>query len=513
MNTHERPQSDVTSTKAAWEERGTSEAPAACVETPSGKRHQALQRKLNQRPAVQSLLQRQQDVSQSPRVVAREAQASALQARHATPAATAGSAPVVQRYTVEDGYRVSEHHTLAVPEQNESKDFYATPAEINRSNLILEAIQSRVELQAGPAAPEPLADMRAVTPVPRNPQQPLFDVNECIDVADRVTNSGQTHAIYQPGEGGVPLLRQQSPYPAVVEQLNVIARHLADNPDVTPQTLVTDQNAISDENEDAARLQFTFGGVDIRTDRLTDASTALAPVIPVRELRIALLREIFAGAYERQPEVQQRLAGTLGAFLAQHAQDGAREIDEWAELLQDSFDTHLRQARDDATARYMDQYADVTDARSRQVGVNAHANPEPGESYAIVGSRDRTPEEMQLWSFHFAAVIARDGADTVTLENYNRNGAEGANQQWYFDMHGPQQSFHEKHRHTVAGALTLRMGAPATDELRTRTLMGLPQPVSEEVAARIEQARTRAELAAIHADVMSATPEQDVDTL
>lgn len=511
MNTHERPQSDVTSTKASWEERGTSEAPAACIETPSGKQHQALQRKLNQRPAVQSLLQRQQDVSQSPRVAAHKARAGALQARHAAPA---GSGPVVQRFTVEDGYRVSEHRTLAVEDQPESKNFYATPAEINRSNLILEAIQSRVELQAGQAAPEPLAGMQAVTPAPRNPDRPVFDVNECIDVADRVTGSNQTDAIYQP-IGGAATLRRTNPYPTNVEELNVIARHLADHPDVTPQGIIQDQETISEFDEDGARLQFTFGGVPVDTDDWREASAELAHVIPSANLRAALLRG-FISDHEQQPTVQQRRAEMLGPFLDQHhpQEDDARTVGDWRALLKQHFDATLRQERNEATARYMEQAAEETDARSQRVGVNAHARPETGESYAIVGSRDRAAEDGQLWSFHFAAVVARDGADSVTLENYNRNGADGANEQWYFDMQGPEgQSFHEKHRDTVAGALTLRMGAPATEELRAQIIEGLPQPVPEEVLARITQARTRAELAAIRADVMSAPPAQDVGTV
>jgi|GEM_PF-3868982 len=513
MNTHERQQSDVTSTKASWEERGTSEAPAACVETPSGKRHQALQRKLNQRPAVQSLLQRQQDVSQSPHVVARKAQASALQSRQAAPA---GSGPVVQRFSVEDGYRVSEHRTLAVEDQPESKDFYATPAEINRSNLILAATESRVALQAGQAAPAPLAGMQAVTPVPRNPAQPLFDVNECIDVAKQVMGTGNIHAIYQAGAGGAVSMGEQTTDPNNLDVLNVIARHLADNPDVTPQDLIQDQQAIADENEDADRFQFSFSGVDVQTDSGQEASAELADVIPVKNLRIALLREHFGASYERQPQVQQRLANMFGAFLTQHGQEQGepRSVNAWSYLLLDYFRAGLRQERDAGSARYMEQAAEVTDARSQQVGVNAHARPEPGESYAIVPSRDRTAEDGQMWSFHFAAVIARDGADSVTLENYNRYTGNAGNTQWYFDMQGPEeQSFHEKHRNTVAGALTLRMGAPATADLRDQTLQGLPQPVSEEVAERIKQARTRAELAAIHADVMSATPEQGADTL
>jgi hypothetical protein len=56
---------------------------------------------------------------------------------------------------------------------------------------------------------------------------------------------------------------------------------------------------------------------------------------------------------------------------------------------------------------------------------------------------------QRIWGFHYAGVIAEDGTDRMTLENYART-AEGGNvgtskdQQYYFQMYGTgAQSFHE----------------------------------------------------------------------
>ncbi|GEN10262.1 hypothetical protein SAMN05443572_110136 [Myxococcus fulvus] len=487
MNVHERPRGTAHVSEAR-EARATS---GDSLESASGARQRTLQRMLDHRPAVQSLLQRQRDVDQG------------------SPArtSTARAGGVVQRFTEGGGYRISANRAFALPVENETQRFFATPAVIERSNRILEAMGSRVRLHAGDDAPEALAGMKAVTPRALVPEQPLFDVNECIDVADRVTGSNQTHALYQGPEDDAPTSRRQSTY--ALGELNAIAEQLADNADVTPQSIITAQDELTEEDEEASTLRFSFRDVAVDTNNKQHASTALAQVIPIPRLRLALLREIFGDTYRKQPVVQQRLANLLGPFLDAHLADGERDVDEWQELLEAHFATGQRQARAEATERYLQHDPEQLSTRSRRVGVNTHARPEVGESYAIVGTRERTADE-KLWSFHFAAVIARDGEDSLTLENYNREKGSAGDTEWYFDMQGPEaQSFHAKHQSTVAGALTLRMGAPATEELRAQALDRLPEGAPAEFAARIQQARTRAGLAAILAD---ATGTADSDT-
>ncbi|AKF85625.1 hypothetical protein MFUL124B02_14015 [Myxococcus fulvus 124B02] len=492
MNVHERPRGTAHVSEAR-EARATS---GDSLESASGARQRTLQRMLDHRPAVQSLLQRQRDVDQD--------------SRARTSTARAGG--VVQRFTEGGGYRISANRAFALPVENETQRFFATPAVIERSNRILEAMGSRVRLHAGDDAPEALAGMKAVTPRALVPEQPLFDVNECIDVADRVTGANQTHALYQGPDGDDLALRKQSPYPQAVGELNLIARELANQEAPTPQGLVDTQDALYGEDESAS-FRFAFGdGLQVDTNDSDEALATLEDAIPSLPLRRALIESIMEGRYEYQHGLQRFAVEVLTPLIeAGHVGEQPETKKGWATRLGQALDARMADDRAAATTGYRDLPAQTLSTRSRQLGVNAHARPEVGESYAIVGTRERTAEDPQnLWSFHFAAVIARDGEDSLTLENYNREKGSEGDTEWYFDMQGPEaQSFHAKHRATVAGALTLRMGAPATKELRAQTLGRLPEGASEELTARIQQARTRAGLAAILAD---ATGTADSDT-
>jgi hypothetical protein len=73
------------------------------------------------------------------------------------------------------------------------------------------------------------------------------------------------------------------------------------------------------------------------------------------------------------------------------------------------------------------------------------------------------------WAYHFAAVVARSGNDTVTMENYARGGEGtlgnvGADPRWYFQMYGggEGQSFHEASIRSggFANPMTMVLQAP-----------------------------------------------------
>lgn len=63
-----------------------------------------------------------------------------------------------------------------------------------------------------------------------------------------------------------------------------------------------------------------------------------------------------------------------------------------------------------------------------------------GEAPAV----DTLPREgRDLWNFHWAGVIMKDGGDYVTLENLSVELTSVKNELWYFAMYGPgEQSFH-----------------------------------------------------------------------
>lgn len=100
-------------------------------------------------------------------------------------------------------------------------------------------------------------------------------------------------------------------------------------------------------------------------------------------------------------------------------------------------------------------------------GINEQAQPDVGEAYKIT----YLERESGQWNYHWGGVVARDGADSVTLENYTRDRRNEAavkyvDPRWYFQMFGVgQQSFHTYHSAAAKGGLTLtQVGRKRTDE-------------------------------------------------
>ena len=75
------------------------------------------------------------------------------------------------------------------------------------------------------------------------------------------------------------------------------------------------------------------------------------------------------------------------------------------------------------------------------------------------GRNVNNPSKDTMWGEHWGGVIAKDGADTITLENYARNAEDpnydqktGADPRFYFQMYGSgAQSWHEKWAAVNAG--------------------------------------------------------------
>jgi hypothetical protein len=105
----------------------------------------------------------------------------------------------------------------------------------------------------------------------------------------------------------------------------------------------------------------------------------------------------------------------------------------------------------------------VLDTAAQQMGVNEYADPDVGEGLVthrlgeVVGGAvqdpyharvENAPGNATLWAFHWGGVVAKDGSDYVTLENYARNaednlGAMGADPRFYVQMYGGGgQSWH-----------------------------------------------------------------------
>jgi len=78
---------------------------------------------------------------------------------------------------------------------------------------------------------------------------------------------------------------------------------------------------------------------------------------------------------------------------------------------------------------------------NRLLGLNEYAQPSVGEAYMIF--HKGTVGDDQNFPYHYAAVVAKSGVDSVTLENYARDVHEndkGSSNRMYFQMYGPKRS-------------------------------------------------------------------------
>ncbi|MCO4743935.1 MAG: DUF4157 domain-containing protein [Proteobacteria bacterium] len=112
------------------------------------------------------------------------------------------------------------------------------------------------------------------------------------------------------------------------------------------------------------------------------------------------------------------------------------------------------------------QYAALSEAGRNKVdstlGINAFAAPDVGEGFTMA-TEYQMPGAAEVpgknrWNFHWAGIVAKDGADVISLENYavTADYAESmgvrqydfADREWVFQMYGTEkydQTFHAQH--------------------------------------------------------------------
>jgi hypothetical protein len=112
------------------------------------------------------------------------------------------------------------------------------------------------------------------------------------------------------------------------------------------------------------------------------------------------------------------------------------------------------------------QYAALSeDGRNKvdsTLGINAYASPDVGEGFTMATEYDmpgaaEVPGQNR-WNFHWAGIVAKDGTDVISLENYavtadyaDSMGVKQfdfADREWVFQMYGTEkydQTFHAQH--------------------------------------------------------------------
>lgn len=407
---------------------------------------------------------------------ATRAMASAVPTSHPATERSASEIPrpqgpiAIQRYELDESqtWRISENRKMAVPEAGETKEFYAVEEIIETANTALQAGGSPLTLAADGEAPGALAElgMLKVKPTMKNhlgatqEGDRLFNDNECIEVAKQITGDKQSYAIFRPTDGGNAVARKQNPSDPI--DISLYPRFLA-QPDATPATL-NDQMSQSDE-----MYRFIWKGsngelVQVDTASAREALTVLTEGGMLDEAARGLLNRMRESGLENYPALQQDLVNRSGEYLEDAQLDKVQVKNALSPIAE-----QVKTIPDTRYGPYEGLDREEGLAMARKFGVNQFAAPKVGEAFAVFSTRSRSPQETKAaaeesatepWTYHFAAVVARDGDDSVTLENYNRRNAHEGDKDYYFRMYGlrDNQSFHDVHKSTVTGAVTLAMG-------------------------------------------------------
>ncbi|KAA2262562.1 hypothetical protein F0L68_11680 [Solihabitans fulvus] len=358
---------------------------------------------------------------------------------------------------------------MAVGRRSGSKDFFALPDVIDRANEALGDRGSPLQLRLSSGeVPEELAQrgLRRVEPVmvvhgEERTGDDLLDVNECIEVARKVTGDRAGNVLLAPEEeGGERVSHRQEPNNTT--DFSAYAR-LVTRPGMTPERLARNLR------KDTEYFRFTWREAEIDVDveeahdgDVDEAITAVRAqlVTAGMDTKVAgtLLREMERKNLEFHPGLQQILvdraesAALLDGPLSAEKTEGIRDLTGKVGNL--------------IKSRYR-PYEAPNPERDRRLGINESATAEVGEAFGIYGTRARKREEKDEdraagrkapWTYHFAGVVAKDGEDVVTLENYNRRDKPGGNAMWYFALYGGGRTFHGTHKETVTDAITLAMG-------------------------------------------------------
>lgn len=137
--------------------------------------------------------------------------------------------------------------------------------------------------------------------------------------------------------------------------------------------------------------------------------------------------------------------------------------------------------RDEAEEAYGKMSAKDKTAKARELGINQFAEPEVGEALAVYAAVDKLKKGS--FPMHFAGVVAKSGADYVTLENYAKNSEQRktgdtmqSSNDWYFKMYGPVTA---KEDQSFFGELASNKdygGREGTMVLKHRAVTGYDEP-------------------------------------
>ncbi|APU15680.1 MULTISPECIES: DUF4157 domain-containing protein [Actinoalloteichus] len=367
-----------------------------------------------------------------------------------------------------DPWIYSTSGNVAIGRRSQTKDLYAAESVIATANAELEASGAAVRLRkADGEVPGELAE-RGLTkwrPVivaggQERGDEDMLSPDQCIEVARDVTGKSLNKVLLAPDEGTTERVEHDQ-RPDDVIGLTSYPR-LVTRPGMTPGGLA--RRLPSDDGY----LLFSWRNVDVDVDIEEEHEGEVVPAMKAVRTALTdagmplghastLLNAMRSQVLETYPALQQILVDRLedaGVFDREPTDD-----------TKNSIQTTTGNVARLAKSRYR-PYDRPDPERDGRLGINESADARVGEALAIYSTRGRSRAEQVAdqesgarppWAYHFAGVVLTDGEDKVTLENYNRRGKPNANRMWYFALYGPGRTFHEAHRETVTGALTLAM--------------------------------------------------------
>jgi hypothetical protein len=350
-----------------------------------------------------------------------------------------GSAPVIQRYTDEGAYRVSDHKGLAVPKDGRPHEYFSNDELLEESRRSLQALESPVDLKKG-AFNETLG-LHTITAAGAHnegadPHHPLKQ-SECIEVAAEILKARDT---------GKWLARIRDMHidlnPYQIESI-----HKLIHPIVTSTS-----NHIRGNEEYQEKTKKDELEIERDTPIPGTGQTFIQNLT-------ALPKDLFP--LELKKEVRDHIVDTemlihkVMLFLKYLKEEG--EGGAYREANEDNAHKIVKavQTRVDKTYGGAFGYDSRQEEVTHGYQINEHAVAQLGEALAILSTGPRD-EGSEKWNFHIAAVIAKDGNDTITMEN-ETNKEDDREGNWAFLMYGSKkgQSFHEKHAYGTEKPVTV----------------------------------------------------------
>jgi hypothetical protein len=301
-------------------------------------------------------------------------------------------------------FKVSENGFLAVPQEGQSKNLYADKNSVQDSNQVLAANGSRIRLQTqgigimvpkNPANPNhnrmrPLKKVHAAMPAKTNggiiynqiqQELPFVQCNGFIELVLGVATNTSRIAILENEEQE----RDEIKAPEGKEPVSEIATVITEGK-TSPSKLVDElnDNAFTNDIKKTGKRNY---------ENLTDTK---------REKRS---KEIGINEYAN-PEIGE------GYMIRSMETNAKLDLDDQGLTLPGPqiipVDNKTQKQRKRLRDNYLQAIGDLDNA-------NAIINKSRlGVPYGV-------QTMMHTWGEHYAGVVAKDGADTVTLENYNRS--------------------------------------------------------------------------------------------